>query len=184
MKDQPTRKIFKRRLTLLVVICGVGAIVLVSLGGVAALTRQTHLETPKEANAVIAQRDYVTVSVAGQNVQVDSQTGQIKPLTTDEAQKLAQGLKELVNQSSEGLVEVRHADGSTSVDLQNRFQSLAVAKRDTRGNVTQSCVDNPRSAAAFFEIDPHLIEGAAKSPARTSNGVQTSNRTEQKSEVQ
>jgi hypothetical protein len=41
--------------------------------------------------------------------------------------------------------------------LQGRFQSVAVAKREADGSVTQSCVDNPKSAAAFFEIDPQLV---------------------------
>jgi hypothetical protein len=41
--------------------------------------------------------------------------------------------------------------------LQGRFQSIAVAKRDEDGKLTQSCVDNPKSAAAFFEIDPELV---------------------------
>lgn len=179
MKHQPQRKIFKRRLTLPLAICGIAAIVLLTLGGVAAVSRQTHpVETRKQLNAFVAEKNYVTVSVAGQNVQVDSQTGQIKPLTAEEAQKVAQGLKELVNQSSEGLIEVRHPDGSTSVDLQGRFQSLAVAKRDIKGTLSQSCVDNPSAAAAFFEIDPRLVEGTTKSPTRTGHRVAPSNHPE------
>jgi hypothetical protein len=91
------------------------------------------------------------------------QTAQIKPLTQEEAQRLAEGLKKLVNQSTDGLQQVRHADGSVSMDLEGRFQSVAVAKRDENGNVVQSCVDNREAAAAFFGIDPQLV-GA---PART-----------------
>ena len=104
------------------------------------------------------QGNFVTVRVAGQDVQVDSQTGKMKPLTPEEAQKLAAGLKEMVNQSTEGLVQEYHPDGSVSMDLKGRFQNVAVARVNQDGSVTQSCVDNPQAAGAFFGIDPKLIE--------------------------
>ena len=104
-----------------------------------------------------ADKKFATVKVAGQSVPVDSQ-GQIRPLTQEEAQKLAEGLKGMLNKSSEGLVEEHHADGSVTVDLQGRFQSVTVARENADGTITQSCVDNPRAAAAFFGIDPKLIQ--------------------------
>lgn len=91
---------------------------------------------------------------------------QIRPLTQAEAQEMAQGLKKLLNQSTDGLEHVRHADGSVSVDLQGRFQSVVLAKKSGDGNVTQSCVDNPESAAAFLGIDRELIDGV-KSTSRS-----------------
>lgn len=97
------------------------------------------------------------VKVAGQDVPVN-QTGQVKPLSPDEAQKLADSLKHLLNKSTEGLVEERHADGSVSVDLQGRFEHVTVARKNQDGTVSQSCVDNPRAAAAFYKIDPKLLE--------------------------
>lgn len=93
----------------------------------------------------------------GGQIPLDPQTGQVRPLTQQEAQEMADGIKQLVNQSSEGLQAVRHADGSISMDLQGRFQSIAVAKLDEDGKLTQSCVDNPKAAAAFFQIDPQLV---------------------------
>ncbi|SRR6266496_6759715 len=107
-------------------------------------------------------RQYVAVKVAGQNVQVDGQTGQIKPLTAQEAQQVAEGLKGMINQSTEGLTAVQHADGSVSVNLQDRFQNVAVAKKNVDGTVSQSCVNNRQSAAAFFEIDPKLLDDGTK----------------------
>lgn len=98
------------------------------------------------------------MKVAGQDVQVDSETGQIKPLTPEQAKKLAEGLKGMLNKSSEGLAEEQHADGSVSMDLQGRFQNVTVARVNKDGTVTQSCVDSPRAAAAFFGIDPKLLE--------------------------
>jgi hypothetical protein len=94
------------------------------------------------------------------------QAGQVKPLTQEEAQKLAERIKELVNQSTDGLKTVQHADGSVSMDLEGRFQSIAVARTDEDGKVVQSCVDNREAAAAFFGIDPKLVgvQGNTTSP--------------------
>ena len=108
-------------------------------------------------------KNLVTVEVAGQKVQVDSQTGQIQELTPEEKQKLAAGLKQMVNKSAEDLTEIHHSDGSVSVDLEGRFQNVTVAKIDEDGNLIQSCVDNPRAAGAFFGIAPQQIKDANES---------------------
>jgi hypothetical protein len=73
---------------------------------------------------------------------------------------MAEGLKGMLNKSSEGLVEEHNADGSVEMDLQGRFQSVTVARINKDGSVTQSCVDNPRAAGAFFGIDPKSIRPA------------------------
>ena len=86
------------------------------------------------------------------------QSSQIRPLTQEEAQKLAEGIKQLVNKSSDGLVSVRHPDGTVSMDLQGRFQNVALAKKNDDGSVSQACVDTPESAARFFGIDPQLVQ--------------------------
>ena len=96
-----------------------------------------------------------------------STQAQIRPLTQAEAEQMAAGLRELVNQSNEGLKEVHHADGSVSMDLQGRFQSVALARKAENGKVTQSCVDNPESAAAFLGINRELIDGVRTVPAKT-----------------
>lgn len=109
--------------------------------------------------------NFVKVKVAGQEVEVNSQTGQLRQLTPDESQRLAEGLKRMINKSPEGLVEVQHADGSVSMDLQGRFQNVTVARVNNDQGVTQSCVDNPQAAGAFFGIDPKLIEQPDAKPA-------------------
>lgn len=105
-------------------------------------------------------RTYVTRRVGGQDIQVDTQTGQIKPLTSQEAQQLANGLAPMLDNSTDGLVQVHHADGSVSMDLQGRFQNVAVMKVNTDGTIEQGCVDNPRAATKFFGMDSKLIENA------------------------
>ena len=110
-------------------------------------------------------------SRVGSSVPLNPQTGQVRPLTQEEAQRLAAGLKQLANQSTDGLQSVRHADGSVSMDLQGRFQNVAVAKLDEDGKLVQSCIDNPESGAAFFGIDPELV-GVKKSAATSKTNAE------------
>jgi len=134
-----------------------------AIGAVTVVSRQLAVAkaSPRqEKGAAVAEKsgkNYVTLKVAGQDVQVDSQTGKIKPLTPQEAQQLADGLKGMLNRSTEGLVEVKHPDGSVSMDLDGRFQNVMVARRNEDGSLTQSCVDNPQAAASFFGLDPQLL---------------------------
>lgn len=138
---------------IVVAVFALGAMAAVSLRtsqGEDSATRQNNSQASGNSRSNMSLR-------VGAQIPLDPQTGQVRPLTQEEAQRMAEGIKQLVNQSTDGLQSVRHADGSVSIDLQGRFQSIAVAKRDEDGKVTQSCVDNRASAAAFFEIDPQLV---------------------------
>lgn len=99
----------------------------------------------------------MTVKVAGQDAQLDPQTGKLKPLTPQEAQLMAEGLKRMVNKSADGLTEVQHEDGSKSMDFQGRFQNVIVAREREDGTLSMSCVDNPKAAAAAIGVDPKLL---------------------------
>lgn len=148
-----------RRVPLLVLIL-VTAFVAVGAATVISHRRTTAASSVSRnlvSTAATNGKKYVTVKVAGRDVQVDPQTGEIKPLTPQEAQQLADGLKTMLNRSTEGLVEEHRPDGSVSMDLQGRFQNVAVAKINADGTTTQSCIDNPEAAAAFFGIDPQLL---------------------------
>ena len=100
----------------------------------------------------------MTVKVAGQDVQVDSQTGKLKPLSALEAQDLAAGLKKMLNKSADGLTQVQHEDGSTSMELNGRFRNVVVASETEDGKLSMSCVDNPKAAASALGIDPKLLD--------------------------
>ena len=110
--------------------------------------------------AATTTRTFVTRRVGNQDIHIDTQSGEVKPLTAEEAQKLANGLAPMLDDSADGLVQVKHADGSVSMDLQGRFQNVTVARVNADGTMEQACVDNPRAAAKFFRIDPKLIENA------------------------
>jgi hypothetical protein len=112
-------------------------------------------KTPEQAKGT--SRHYVTTNAAGQAVVLDRQTGESRPLTRQEAETLAQGIKQLVNPTDEGLVQVRSANGGVSMDLQGHYQNVSVARMEADGSVSQSCVNDLESAASFFDIDPALL---------------------------
>ena len=165
-KRNPAKKLRRVSLTTVIVAVAILAIGAVAIGAVAIGSRPQpevkRASNPERSTPVTnkAGKNFVTVKVAGQDVQVDGQTGQIKDLTPEEAQKLASGLKQLVNKSVADREVVYHADGSESIDTTDRFQSVTVAKIDENGELVQSCVDSPRAAAAFFGLDPKLVENA------------------------
>lgn len=128
-----------------------------------ASVQKSKVEERKAQVANPSYRNYVTSNPSGQLVVLDRQTGQTRPLTSEEARRLAEGLKQMLNQSTDGLVQIQHSDGSVEMDLQGHFQNVMLAKKDEDGNITTACVDNVDSAAAFFEIDPALL--GSKTPA-------------------
>jgi hypothetical protein len=122
-------------------------------------SREKAMELPS-VNVQAVNRDGKTAAASqaiSQNANYDGQTGQRKPLTPDEARRLAEGVKELVNQSGEGLTEVRHNDGSVSVNLEDRFQNVMLATKNDDGTINQACVNNPQNAAQFLGLDSQLI---------------------------
>ncbi len=100
------------------------------------------------------------ISVAlfpGATAQAQAPKAQPGQLTAQEAKIIADGIKPLVNDSAEGLVAVRHANGSVSTDLQGRFQNVTVVKKEADGTITQGCVNNLDAAAGFFGLDRKLV---------------------------
>jgi hypothetical protein len=174
-----------RRLPLLALI--VAATSVAAIAAVTVISRQqaeVKSESNAQANKTVsvkaapaANKTYVTLKVAGQDVQIDGQTGQMKPLSPEEAQKLAAGLKQEINQTTDGLVQKQEPDGSVTMDLNGHFQDVVVARKNEDGTVSNACVDNPKAAGAFFGIDPQLIDrqatkgatGQQRQPARPVN---------------
>jgi hypothetical protein len=95
--------------------------------------------------------DSTTVQVAGQTVAIDRATGRLRPPTAEERKALAAGLKNMLNRSTEGLTVRQHANGAKSVNLQGRFQSIAVASVNPDGTLAEKCVTNKREADAFVK---------------------------------
>lgn len=146
------------------------SLALLSAGVVTAIARHesgaTAASVTREtAPSVASQAVKNQAGVALRNLPVDMQTLQQRPLTPDEAQKMADALKRMANQSTDGLVSVKHADGTVEMDLQGRFQNVMLAKRNDDGTIEQACVDNPIAGAEFLGIDPQLVGGQPRTNA-------------------
>jgi hypothetical protein len=92
--------------------------------------------------------DFVTVEVGGKRISVNAKTLQQGPLTQEQSQQIADALEG--NKSTDGLVEVKHADGTVSMDLQGRFQNVMMAQKNDDGSVSTACVDTPEAARSFL----------------------------------
>ena len=107
---------------------------------------------------------FVTVEVGGKRLRVNALTLQQGPLTQGQSQQIADALKG--NKSTDGLVEVGHADGTVSVDLQGRFQDVILAKKNDDGSVSEACVDNPEAAATFLRSGEEATTTSGPAPTR------------------
>lgn len=95
--------------------------------------------------------DETKVQVAGQTVAIDRATGRLRAPTPEERKALAAGLKAMINHSTEGLTVVQRANGAKSVDLQGRFQSIAVANVNSDRTLAKKCLTSKREADAFVK---------------------------------
>ena len=140
---------------------GVLVAALLTAGVVTAIARyESRISDPKAQPAQAAKakqvalanqpgKNYVSVEIAGKKLLLNVQTLQQGPLTQEQAQQIADALKD--NQSTDGLVQVQRPDGSVSMDLQGRFQNVVIAKKNEDGSVSQACVDNSKAASAFLQ---------------------------------
>ncbi len=156
-----TRTPRKRRFRTLVSIAA--APVILALGAGAVLSMRANKEVEQQPQLMIDRAVANEPLLNSARSAVDGQSSQIRPLTQEEAQQLGDGIRELLNRSQEGLKSVEHADGAVSIDLQGRFQNVALAKKRADGGVAVACVDNVESAAAFLEIQPQSISDGSKS---------------------
>lgn len=155
------------------------AAAILAVAAVTVLSRQSAgtrgSSSPEGSSSLAGKANKGAVALKGvaQEGQEDGlQKGKAPELTPEEQQRMAEGLKGLINKSTEDRAEVQHPDGSVSMDIEGRFQSVTVARVEEDGTVTQSCVDNPRAAGAFFGINPEQIKRAERaetpdSPNRT-----------------
>ena len=163
MKKRTSKQSTAKRRSRVLMVAAVAALIVVA--AVTVISRQpvpaTQAAKPAGKNAAPTSAPmFVTRRVGNQDIRINTQSGEIQRLTPEEAQRLANGLAPMLDNSTDGLVEVKHTDGSVSMDLQGRFQNVSVARVNKDGTVEQSCVDNPAAAAKFFGIDRKLIENA------------------------
>ena len=145
---------------------GVIAAVLFSIGAVTVIARYESRghDLQRENSASQAGKNLVTVEVGGKKLQVNAQALQQGPLTQEQAQQIADALKD--NKSTDGLVQVQNSNGSVSVDLQGRFQNVMLARRNDDGSISQACVDNAEAAAAFLQSKDSTTESGPETGRR------------------
>lgn len=151
-KKKIAKKARRASLTTLII-----ALAIPAIAAAAVVSRQTLKKGETSGFAGSLQQQQLNVADSNEQSNV----------VASDKEKIASGLRPLINQSTEGLVEVQHPDGTVSVNLDDRFQNVTVAKVNANGTLSQSCVDNPRAAGAFFGIDPKTIETKPVAPART-----------------
>lgn len=89
--------------------------------------------------------------VATRDITVDKQTGQLRRPTADETEALVVQLTAMTNQSTEGLKETALNNG-VRLDLQDRFQSIILARPNADGTSELRCVTTFEEAAEFLGL--------------------------------
>jgi hypothetical protein len=83
-------------------------------------------------------------------------------MSADELNELEAAIAPSLSQSAEGLTMKDGPEGSKYINLQGRFQSVAIAKVGSDGKVQTQCVTNMDEAKEFLEKDKSASESSAK----------------------
>lgn len=90
--------------------------------------------------------------VATRQITVDQQTGTLRLPTPDETQALVDNLITLTNRSTEGLQATALPTGALTVDLQDRFELVTIARPNPDGTSEVRCVASFEEAADFLGL--------------------------------
>ncbi len=96
-----------------------------------------------DSNAIVASNDAVSApGTAGMKAYLDPETGEltIGPSPSSEVELDAE-TQNALRRDDEGLKVVRHDDGSSSMDLQGRFQSVSIIRIDENGKAVICATD-------------------------------------------
>jgi hypothetical protein len=128
---------------------GIFAVALLALAAATVIAKYSSPRPGSAASPSAASSDdgFVTVNVGGKRIRVNARTLQQGPLTSEQSQQIGDALQN--NKSTDGLVEVKHPDGTVEMNLQGRFQNVIIAKKNDDGSVSTACVDNADAARSF-----------------------------------
>lgn len=92
---------------------------------------------------------------AGMLVGIDPETGRIGMPTPEQRAELEALMTDpRLSHSGDGLVEIRHPDGSASIEVGHRFMEFSVVTTGAHGRLVHSCVNDPRSLARVLRARP------------------------------
>ena len=117
---------------------------------VATEARASHVG--KHDADTIAREADAQPGASGASAAVDK-NGKLRAITAEEAKALLDAMAPYISQSSEGLTPVHHQSGAISIDLQDRFQSVSVARVATDGSPVVRCVTTRAEAEQFLAKD-------------------------------
>jgi hypothetical protein len=86
----------------------------------------------------------------------------VRKATPQEVKALSDAMAASTSEEDSDLVIVKHKNGMQSVDLKGRFQSLAVAKRNSDGSVAVKCVDSAEEGSKFLTTNERAPQKQAK----------------------
>lgn len=86
----------------------------------------------------------------------------VRPPTAQELKALSDAMAASTSEEDKDLVVVKHKNGMQSVDLKGRFQSLAVAKRNSDGSVAVKCVDSAEEGTKFLTTNERAPQKQTK----------------------
>jgi len=96
--------------------------------------------------------------VATREVIVDQTTGQRRKPTDEEIEALVAQVSALTNRSSEGLTVTKRPDGTQMMDLQDRFNNVALARANEDGTTSVRCVTSMEEAAEFLGLQEVITQ--------------------------
>jgi hypothetical protein len=109
-------------------------------------TASKTVVAPAKPAPVPAPRSGIVPGSAGMVIAIDPETGDVGMPTPEQLADLKLNENEAVMHEDAGLLQVQHADGHWSMDLQGRYQEYAVIRKAADGTTTIGCVDHPANA--------------------------------------
>jgi HAMP domain-containing protein len=96
--------------------------------------------------------------IATREVTLDQTTGQRRKPTDEEIEALVAQVSALTNRSSEGLTVTKRPDGTQMMDLQDRFNNVALARANEDGTTSVRCVTSMEEAAEFLGLQEVITQ--------------------------
>ncbi len=119
----------------------------------------------RTAESAAKEADEAPRATAGQKAAVDGE-GRLRPVTEEEARALTAGVARSVDQSGEGLTERQLPSGAVSIDLEDRFQSVSMARVAVDGSVATRCVTTVPEAERFLGAAARPAAATASTPSK------------------
>jgi len=126
-------------------------LVLFTAGGVGAAQGTAAKKNEDKRKGQAAQTGTPGAGQSRQRTFVDPATGRTVEPTPEQIQALEQAVAEMLSQSTEGLEPVEQPDGTIMLDLDGRFQEIAIATVAPGGEVSVGCVDHPRQVKQVLQ---------------------------------